>query len=156
MSLGSSCCNTEQYSFMNTQMCIIYTHAVKQGHLSISLKLIAHRTMGILLTSLPVIIRSSLILPHQSPWSSGLSRQTTSGWWCHTPTGSPVEDKQTCIVSRYPVHAVKRDVNSTYRTWTALRKTISTHSETTSDFFLVGLRLLNQITFYHKHFGISL
>lgn len=26
MSLGSTCCNTEQYSLMNTQMCIIYTY----------------------------------------------------------------------------------------------------------------------------------
>lgn len=138
---------------LNNILLKIHIHAVKQGDLSNRLKLIAHRTICILVISLPIILRSSFMLPHQSPWSSGLSHQTTSGWWYHTPTGSPVEDKQTCIVSRYPVHAVKREVTSTYRTWTALHKTISIHSKPTSDFFFF---LYSDFwTKLYKYIGIS-
>lgn len=30
-----------------------------------------------------------LVSPHQSLWSTCRSRQKTTGWWCHTPAGSP-------------------------------------------------------------------
>lgn len=38
----------------------------------------------------PIIIQPS-DPPHRSLWSTCRSRRTTTGWWCHTPAGSPEE-----------------------------------------------------------------